>query len=159
MYLTTSFSTETGSALHTTHRIMSACRVRFPNLWEENIIVLCPLSCRKRSKSSDRRSYIESTRCCSANHHSPCSANGSRLADGSSNKRSPTADPGVSERMKDRDLVRGYITSIHSMKVKNWQCYPLQLASGKWSRRWWIHSSSMFNIRKIYVPSTKSSAF
>ncbi len=38
--------------------------------------------------------------------HSPCSATGSRLADGSSNNRSLTTDSVVSERMKVRDLVR-----------------------------------------------------
>jgi len=68
-----------------THKIKSACRVRFPNRWDENTIVLLPLSFLSRSNKS-------------------CSAVGSRLALGSSNNNKPTLSSSeTTERMNVRE--------------------------------------------------------
>lgn len=85
----------------------SACRVRFPNRCDENIMVLLPLNFLRRSKRSISREVLVIPKLgmyCSA----PCSAIGSKEALGSSNNSMPAEDSvsEAKERMNVRDLFK-----------------------------------------------------
>lgn len=93
-----------------TYKMRSACRVRFPNRCEENIMVLLPLKLRRRSKRSvssclGSQLWALLSREKKNGGNAPCSAVGSREALGSSNNSMPTEDSvSDKERMNVREL-------------------------------------------------------
>lgn len=101
------------------YSMRSAWRVRFPNRCEENIIVLLPRSRRSRSNRSierDRRRFEREI--IGRFGYTPCSAVGSKLAEGSSKSSKPGPPSDTTERMNVRDLRSNPVVSHPQLNNK-----------------------------------------